>query len=46
MHFTPTSSSWLNLVDRFFADLTAAIREGSFDSVAELPREIVPSGRA
>jgi hypothetical protein len=23
MHFTPTSSSWLNLVERFFADLTA-----------------------
>ncbi len=22
MHFTPTSSSWMNLVERFFADLT------------------------
>jgi hypothetical protein len=22
MHFTPTSSSWLNLVERFFRDLT------------------------
>jgi transposase len=37
MHFTPTSSSWLNLVERFFADLTAdVIRSGSFTSVAEL----------
>ena len=41
MHFTPTSSSWLNLVERFFAELTAVIREGSFDSVAQLRREIV-----
>ena len=36
MHFTPTSGSWLNLVERFFADLTAVIRDGSFASVAEL----------
>jgi transposase len=37
MHFTPTSSSWLNLVERFFADLTAdVVREGSFASVREL----------
>jgi len=41
MHFTPTSSSWLNLVERFFADLTAVIRDGSFASVGELQREIV-----
>lgn len=41
MHFTPTSGSWLNLVERFFADLTAVIRDGSFDSVAALRREIV-----
>lgn len=41
MHFTPTSGSWLNLVERFFADLTAVIRDGSFTSVAELRREIV-----
>jgi len=40
-HFTPTSSSWMNLVERFFADLTAdVIRAGSFDSVAELVRDI------
>jgi hypothetical protein len=33
-HFTPTSSSWLNLVERFFADLTGdVIRAGSFASV-------------
>ncbi len=37
MHFTPTSSSWLNLVERFFADLTRdCIRDGSFQSVKEL----------
>ena len=37
LHFTPTSSSWLNLIERFFADLTAqVVREGSFTSVKEL----------
>ncbi len=37
MHFTPTGSSWMNLVERFFADLTGdCIREGSFKSVKEL----------
>lgn len=37
MHFTPTGSSWMNLVERFFADLTGdCIREGSFQSVREL----------
>jgi transposase len=41
MHFTPTSSSWLNLVERFFADLTGdVIRAGSFGSVNELVRDI------
>ena len=41
MHFTPTSSSWLNLVERFFADLTGdVIRAGSFASVDELVRDI------
>jgi transposase len=40
-HFTPTSSSWLNLVERFFRDLTEeVVREGSFQSVAELVRTI------
>jgi transposase len=37
MHFTPTSSSWMNLVERFFRDLTVeCIREGSFASIGEL----------
>ena len=37
MHFTPTSSSWMNLIERFFADLTNdCIREGSFQSISEL----------
>lgn len=37
LHFTPTSSSWMNLVERFFRDLTVdCIRDGSFTSVAEL----------
>jgi transposase len=41
LHFTPTSSSWLNLVERFFADLTAdVVREGSFASLRELIRSI------
>jgi transcriptional regulator with XRE-family HTH domain len=37
LHFTPTSSSWLNLVERFFRDLTVdCIRDGSFSSVPDL----------
>jgi len=40
-HFTPTSSSWLNLVERFFRDLTEeVVREGSFQSVQALVRTI------
>lgn len=40
-HFTPTSSSWLNLVERFFRDLTEdVVREGSFASVRELVRSM------
>ena len=36
-HFTPTSSSWLNLVERWFRELTEkAIRRGVFRSVPEL----------
>ncbi len=36
-HFTPTGSSWLNLVERWFATLTAKqIRRGSFRSTREL----------
>ncbi|MBK5188141.1 MAG: IS630 family transposase [Gemmatimonadaceae bacterium] len=37
LHFTPTSSSWLNLVERWFRDLTyKRIRRESFESVPEL----------
>ena len=37
LHFTPTSSSWLNLVERFFGEITRKrIRRGVFRSVAEL----------
>jgi len=37
VHFTPTSSSWLNLVERFFRDITEPrIRRGVFHSVEEL----------
>ena len=37
IHFTPTSSSWLNLVERFFSDLTEdCVRAGSFASLKEL----------
>ena len=37
LHFTPTSSSWLNLVERWFRDLSGkALRRGVFHSVADL----------
>lgn len=40
-HFTPTSASWLNLVERWFGLITSqAIRRGSFDSVPHLERAI------
>ena len=40
-HFTPTSASWLNQVERFFAAITERrIRRGSFRSVDELERAI------
>jgi transposase len=40
-HFTPTSGSWLNLVERFFAQITERrIRRGAFRSVAELETAI------
>lgn len=36
-HYTPTSASWLNMVERFFRDLTEKwLRRGVFRSVAEL----------
>jgi hypothetical protein len=37
MHFIPTSSSWLNLIERFFREITdKQIRRGSFHSVRQL----------
>ena len=37
LHFTPTSSSWLNMIEGFFAQLTnKAIRRGAFASVPDL----------
>lgn len=40
-HFTPTSSSWLNVIERWFRDLTHnRIRNGVFRSVAELEQAI------
>jgi len=37
MHFTPTSASWLNMVERFFRDLTdKQIRRGVFHNIREL----------
>ena len=37
LHFIPTSSSWLNLVERWFRELTEKrVRRGSFESVPEL----------
>lgn len=42
MHFTPTSSSWMNLVERFIGDLTEdGVRDGSFTCVKELKDSIV-----
>ena len=42
LHFTPTSSSWINLVERLFAEITRQqIRRGVFKSVAELEAAII-----
>jgi transposase len=41
LHFTPTYSSWLNLVERWFAELTTKwLRRGSHRSVAQLEQAI------
>ena len=41
IHFTPTSASWLNLVERFFSTLTTdVVRRGSFRSVPRLERTL------
>lgn len=40
-HFVPTSSSWLNLIERWFAELTTKrVRRGSFHSVEDLEKAI------
>ena len=41
LHFTPTSASWLNMVERFFAEITTRrIRRGSYTSVDDLEAAI------
>jgi hypothetical protein len=41
MHFIPTSSSWLNVIERFFCELTTKrLRRGVFHSVPELNKAI------
>lgn len=41
LHFTPTSASWMNLIESWFGLLTRkSVRRGSFDSVAQLVRHI------
>jgi transposase len=41
MHFTPTSASWLNMVERFFRDISEnRLRRGIFKSVPELTKAI------
>ena len=41
LHFTPTGASWLNLVERWFAELTARkLRRGTHRSVRELNTDI------
>ena len=41
VHFTPTSASWLNMVERFFAEITTKrIRRGTFRSVKHLVKSI------
>ncbi len=42
LHFIPTSSSWLNLVERFFGLITEKqIRRGAFSSVPDLEEKIM-----
>ena len=41
LHFTPTSASWLNMVERFFAEITTRrIRRGSYTSIDDLKAAI------
>jgi transposase len=42
VHFTPTGASWLNLVERLFADLTErCVRQGSYRAVQELEKALL-----
>lgn len=42
IHFTPTSSSWLNLVERLFAEITdRCVRRGSHTAVSQLERSML-----
>jgi transposase len=42
LHFTPTSASWLNMVERLFSDITTKkIRRGAFTSVKALEADIM-----
>lgn len=42
VHFTPTSASWLNMVERFFRDLSEQqLRRGVFRSVPELEHAVI-----
>jgi transposase len=42
VHFTPTHASWLNLVERWFAEITSkSIRRGSWASLKQLERAIM-----
>ncbi len=42
VHFTPTSASWLNMVERFFRELTEKqLRRGVFTSVKELEESVM-----
>ncbi len=40
LHFTPTSASWLNLVERWFAELTPQLRRSAHRSVTELEADV------
>jgi transposase len=41
MHFIPTHSSWLNLVERWFSEITnKQIRRGSYEPVTQLTKAI------
>ncbi|PHX38005.1 hypothetical protein AO263_28550 [Pseudomonas sp. NZIPFR-PS5] len=40
-HFTPTRSSWMNMVERFFRDIAVYLRDGSFGSVREVESSII-----